>query len=78
MATLLADGTYIHVQKFNDPNLTYTVEDTTDLLLGFSPASVTVLGTNLNGRAPTYNIITNSVTTTDDEKFIRLKVDLVE
>jgi hypothetical protein len=72
-----ADGSLLFVttQRTDDPQLTYTVETTTDLLSGsWGTAGTTVSGTNVVGA--TLAELTNSVdTVAQDQRFIRLSID---
>ena len=65
---------YVHPKRSDDPNITYTVETTTNLVSGsWTNQRVTVTGTNVTGG--TLDFITNEVDTAENEKFIRLKIE---
>ena len=65
---------YVHPQRSDDEGLIYTVETTTNLASGiWTNQRYTVTGTNITGE--TLDFVTNEVDTTDDEKFIRLKIE---
>jgi len=70
------DGTdlvYVHAQHSSDPNLTYWLETTDDLVLGsWTNIGYSVIATNVTGE--TYDHVTNTVPTTADQTFIRLRI----
>ena len=73
---LTADGIYIHAQRNDDPDLTYTIQTTLDLVTGiWSDETPPVAGTDVDGRKNGVDIVTNTVGTAEDEKFIRLKIE---
>lgn len=68
---------YVHPQRSDDTNLVYTVETKTDLAFGtWTNLGYVVSGTNLTGE--TLNIVTNTVDTIEDQRFIRLQVEYSE
>jgi len=76
---LISDGAgslnYMHAQPTNDTSLVYIIETRDSLTSGAwtNAGNVTVSGTTVTGAA--YDYVTNSVPTTDQQKFIRLKVE---
>jgi hypothetical protein len=65
---------YIHVQRNNDPGLTYTVETTTDLVyIPFTNMGYTVSGTNVG--VGVFDTVTNAIPTTGSELFIKLNIE---
>ena len=66
---------YVHPQRSDDTNLTYTVETTTNLMdsVSWTNDGYTVTGTNITGK--TLNFVTNDVSTIENEKFIRVKIE---
>jgi hypothetical protein len=64
---------YIHLMRHDDPNLVYSIETTSDLVNPSWANGYTVaIGTNVTGEA--YDVVTNSIPTTADEIFVRLRV----
>jgi hypothetical protein len=64
---------YVYTQRTDDPKLTYTLELTGDLIAGpWANSGFTVTGTN--PIADPFEEVTNSIPTTDLEKFIRLTI----
>ncbi len=66
---------YVYAQRTDDPTLSYYLETDLDLVNppGWTNAGYTVVATNVTGG--TFDYVTNSVPTADDEKFIRLKIE---
>ena len=65
---------YIHPQRSDDPDLVYTVETVTNLISAvWTNAGVVATGTNVTGE--TLNTVTNEVFMTEQNLFIRLKID---
>ncbi|HKL20497.1 MAG TPA: hypothetical protein VJ904_01750, partial [Tichowtungia sp.] len=65
---------YVHPERSDTDILTYTVETTTNLVSGiWTAAGYTIGGTNVTG--DTLDFVSNTVTTVEDEKFIRLKIE---
>jgi hypothetical protein len=66
---------YIHLMRNDDTNLVYQVQTRESLVDGdWLDSGYTVLGTNIVA-ASDYDEVTNSVPTTLDQTFIRLKID---
>ena len=66
---------YVHVQRNDDPSLSYTVETSTNLVTGsFTNRGYVIRGTNLASEGA-FDTVTNLVPTTENELFIRLIVD---
>ena len=64
----------VHGQRNDDSSLVYYLETNADLLTdGWNNGGYTVLGTNLTEGAIDY--VTNSIPTSDPQKFIRLIVE---
>lgn len=64
---------YVFPQRSDDATLAYSVETTDDLVSGvWTNAGTTVIDTNVTGN--TLDYVTNSVSTTDPQLFIRLEV----
>lgn len=65
---------YVHAQHSYDETLVYSLEQTDDLVDGtWVSASFAVSGTDVTGG--TYDYVTNSIPTDDDQTFIRLIVE---
>jgi hypothetical protein len=64
---------YVHPQRTDDTTLNYQVQTTTDLLTTWTGQG-TVVGTNVTGGL--LDFVTNTVDAVEDEKFIRLNVEL--
>jgi len=64
---------YTHLQRNDDPNLYYTVQTCTNLVLGsWTDSGSAPLGTNITGGV--YDEVTNSIPTTTPQSYIRLKI----
>jgi hypothetical protein len=65
---------YVHPKRSDDPNVTYRVETTTNLVSGtWTQEGYTVTGTNVTGGI--LDFVTNQVDGVENEKFIRLKIE---
>ncbi len=66
--------THTYQQRIDDPNLSCLLQGTTDLVnVPFADNGYAVaIGTKVTGDA--YDVVTNSIPTTADETFVRLKV----
>lgn len=65
---------YIHIQRNDDPALTYTVETSTDLVnVPFTNTGYSVSGTNVSGGV--FDSVTNTIPTTEGQLFIRLNIE---
>lgn len=64
---------YVHPERSDTDILTYTVETTTNLVSGVWTNTGYAVGGTLPGSP--LNMVTNTVTTVEDEKFIRLKIE---
>ncbi len=74
--TRSADGfTYTHMSRNDDSGLLYTIESTTNLVSGvWTNAGYAVDGIHEN--AGTFDAITNSIPVSDDNTFIRLRIEI--
>ena len=65
---------YVHVQRNDDPALDYTIESTTDLVVpNWTNAVSSVTGTDVSGGV--FDTVTNSVSTAEDQLFLRLLIE---
>ncbi len=65
---------YVYDMRTDDSSLTYYLELTDNLVIGtWTNMGYTVTGTNVSGGL--FDQVTNSVPTTDPQKFIRLTVE---
>ena len=67
---------YVHPKRSDTDLLTYTVETTTNLVSGIWTNTGYTVGGTLPGDP--LNMVTNTVNTVEDEKFIRLKIEKTE
>jgi len=70
------DGTmvYVHAQRTDDSNLSYALETTTNLVSsGWTNSGYFVVATNVTGG--TFDYVTNTIPTTLDQTFIRLRIE---
>ena len=74
LETVGGDLKYVHVQRSDDDSLVYSLERSESLVApAWTNAGYIIVGTNVTGG--TFNYVTNSIPTTNDTKFIRLKID---
>jgi hypothetical protein len=64
---------YVHPERSDTDLLTYTVETTTNLISGTWTNTGYTVGGTLSGDP--LNMVSNTVSTVEDEKFIRLKIE---
>ncbi|VGO15729.1 Arylsulfatase [Pontiella desulfatans] len=65
---------YTHMRRNDDSGLLYTIESTTNLVSGvWTNAGYTVDG--IHATAGTFDSITNAIPVSDDDTFIRLRID---
>jgi hypothetical protein len=67
---------YIHLQRNDDPNLTCRVEARTNLISGeWTTEGVTILRSNTAGAGTFYDEVTNRISATSPQAYVRLTVE---
>ena len=65
---------YVHLQRNDDPRLSYEVQTCADLVAGsWTNTGSTITGTNVTGDA--YDDVTNSIPADSPQRYIRLRIE---
>lgn len=64
---------YVHVQRSDDPGLTYRVESTTNLMTGVW-TNIAIVNAVTNHTGGSYDVVTNRVAMNDTNLFLRLRI----